>query len=105
MPRTVSPVDLTRLATWPTHRLLALRKRLLALEDSLELSDAEDPDEVDPTRIRFKDDPRWVAHMARLKALLAEREHVPSPKSGTAKPTDGGPAPRFRRPRPKPPRR
>ena len=76
MPSVVSPVAVGDLARMVTKQLLGLRDRLLACEESFAHSDAT-PDEIDPAKIRFKDDPRWAALYAAVKAELATREHVP----------------------------
>lgn len=73
----VQPVASTLLASLPTKRLLSLRDKLLRCEDSLEQSDVEDLGEIDPSVIRFKDDPRWAEMYAAVRSILATREHVP----------------------------
>lgn len=77
-PRSIAPLDRERLRTLTTPRLLAYRDRLLGLEASLHGSDwdATDIARADPTRIYFKDDARWIALEAVLRAELATREHV-----------------------------
>ncbi|MFK7999339.1 MAG: hypothetical protein AB8H86_07060 [Polyangiales bacterium] len=78
MPRVVQPVPLTALTSWPTKRLMGLRKRLLRCEESLALSDVCDLAEIDPALIRFKEDPRWRALYEATLAVLATRENVVS---------------------------
>ena len=77
-PRGVSPISLDQLKALPTPRLLAYRDRLLALEESYELSDWTQVNrkEADPDRLYFKADPRWQRLYAELKAILAGRQHV-----------------------------
>jgi len=61
-----------------TERLLAYRRRLLTLEDSLATSDQE-PFEVaerEPGYAYFKDTPEWRQTAATAKAILDERPHV-----------------------------
>lgn len=76
MPRVVQPVSLAALTSWPTKRLLGLRKRLLRCEESLALSDVQDLSEIDVAVIRFKEDPRWRALYEATLAVLDTREHV-----------------------------
>src|SRR5688572_4984555 len=79
MSSSVKPVPAAELASWPTKRLLALRDRLLRCEEDIEHSDIDDPKELeklDPTLIRFKDDPRWTDLYETVKRILNTREHV-----------------------------
>jgi hypothetical protein len=77
-PRSVRPLEPDQLAALTTARLLAYRDKLLALEESAELSDWE-PHELaalDPTKVYFKDDLRWQHAYAELNAVLGERGHA-----------------------------
>ena len=77
-PGSVRLLEPDQLTTLTTARLLAYRDKLLALEQSPELSDW-DPHELaalDPTKVYFKDDPRWQRAYAELKEVLGGREHV-----------------------------
>lgn len=76
--RTVSPVAPDTLASWPTKRLMGLRQSLLRCEESLETSDVQSAAELDPSVIRFKEDPRWLALYDAVRAVLDTREHVRS---------------------------
>lgn len=79
MPSVVKPESLDQLENFATKQLLGLRDRLLACESSLAESDPLPQDvetEIDPSRIRFKDDPRWVDLYQAVKAELSTREHV-----------------------------
>lgn len=75
-PRALEPIPVEKLAVMGTRQLLALRARLLRLEECPESSDL-DPDEINPAVIQFKSDPRWSQTHAALKEILAGREHVP----------------------------
>jgi hypothetical protein len=80
MPSVVAIVPHAVLTKLAAKRLLALRDRLLACEESLADSDVYPEDissEIDPAKIRFKDDPRWVLLYDAVKAELSTREHVP----------------------------
>jgi hypothetical protein len=80
MPSVVAIVPHALLTKLAAKRLLALRDRLLACEESLADSDVYPEDvasEIDPTKIRFKDDPRWGLLYNAIKAELSTREHVP----------------------------
>ncbi len=88
MPSIVQPIPLGDLASYNTKQLLGPRDRLLACEDSLAASDIMPEDaetEVDPSTIRFKDDPRWSALYEAVKAELATGEHVPGGDARKAK--------------------
>ncbi len=76
--QTVQPVDPDALSSWPTKRLMGLRQRLLRCEETLETSDVQSDAELDPSVIRFKQDPRWSALYDAVRAVLSTREHVPS---------------------------
>lgn len=78
MPSPVKPVALGDLSSWPTRRLLALRDRLLRCEDTPDQSDVQDLAEIDPSVIRFKDDPRWTELYEATINVLNTREHVPT---------------------------
>jgi hypothetical protein len=81
MPSIVTPIPIAELPQWSTDALLRLRSKLLACENSHTESDvySEDVDrEIGPSKIRFKDDPRWNEIYTAVKAELAKREHVPS---------------------------
>ena len=80
MPSQVKPVSAANLATWPTKRLLALRDRLLRCELDIEHSDIQHPEELeelDPSLVQFKADPRWAELYETVKRILDTREHVP----------------------------
>jgi hypothetical protein len=90
--RRVRPVPADRLKALTTERLLAYRARLLRLEQSASNSDWDDHElaRLAPGFIYFKDDPRWEALYASIKAILADREHVDrtvgrSPRRGTGR--------------------
>lgn len=82
MANTVQPVAPDDLPSWPTKRLMGLRAGLLRCEDSLASSDVQDLAEIDPSVIRFKEDPRWSALYDAVRAVLSTREHVPSRLDG-----------------------
>jgi len=66
------------LAELATPRLLAYRKRLLALERAAELSDL-DPIEVanlETGYVYFKETPEWAELDSATRDLLKAREHV-----------------------------
>jgi len=77
-PRSVRPLEPHQLAVLTTARLLAYQDKLLALEQSAELSDWEQHElaALDPSKVYFKDDPRWQRAYAELKEVLWGREHV-----------------------------
>ena len=82
--KVVAPAALTKLTT---KRLLALRNRLLACEESFADSDVLPDDaasEIDPASIRFKDDPRWALLFNAVKAELSTREHASTNRTGRA---------------------
>jgi hypothetical protein len=102
MASVVTPVPASELPEWPTKRLLALRDRLLHCEESLELSDVQDLSEIDPSVIRFREDPRWSELYEATLAILNTREHVPRGLEQKARrKTDAAPRTRDRKPRPK----
>ncbi len=101
MPSVVSPVTTEDLARMVTRQLLALRDPLLACEESRARSDAT-PGEIDPASIRFKDDPRWAALHAAVKAELDTREHVPGGAERRAARQQRARRAKTRRPRPTP---
>lgn len=70
------PID--RLKVLPTKRLLAYRDRLLSLEQSASSSDLDDREvaRLASDLVYFKDDPRWDALYASVRAILADRKHV-----------------------------
>lgn len=76
MPSVITPVALDILPSWPTHRLLGFRDKLLRCEARLDTSDVQHLSELDPTRIRFKDDPRWTELYEATLQLLRTHEHV-----------------------------
>lgn len=78
MPSLVEPVASGDLPSWPTKRLLGLRDRLLRCEETLDQSDVQDLAEIDPSVIRFRDDPRWQELYAATIEELNTREHVPT---------------------------
>ncbi len=76
--RTVPVVDRSALEKRSTRELLARLRKLLACEESLEASDLE-PGEASlrADEIAFKDSAKWQGAYSEVKALLADREHVP----------------------------
>ncbi|MFT5684399.1 MAG: hypothetical protein ACI8RZ_005340 [Myxococcota bacterium] len=76
VPSLVHPVSREELEGMKTWALMAQRKRMLKCEESPEFSDLQPGDVVDPTVIRFKNDPRWREMYKALKAVLATREVV-----------------------------
>lgn len=58
-----------------TKQLLGRLKQLHQCEESLALSDRDDPG--DPGRIEFKQSPEWIAAFHDVKQVLSRREHVP----------------------------
>ena len=61
-----------------TKVLLGRRDQLLRCEESLSHSDIDADDPILATeQIIFKDSDEWRAAYANIKAVLAEREHVP----------------------------
>lgn len=76
--RKLSVIDLDKLDSLSTPRLLARLKRLHQCEESLEKSDRK-PREITSTGfIEFKESAEWKAEYDYLKKLLAEREHISS---------------------------
>jgi len=60
LPRRIRPLTSAELELLTVDRLLAYRKQVLCLEDSLAASDYIDvPQPLDSTYIWFKDDLRW----------------------------------------------
>ncbi len=94
--RTVKHYEPEELRSWTTRRLLSLRDRLLRCEEALADSDWESAD-VDPSRITFKDDPRWLPLYEAVRLLLGDRGHVTADPAATGSP----PRDRERAPRPK----
>ncbi len=74
----VKPLSSEELADLTTPRLLAYRKKLLALESSAELSDLGDAEiaKLAPGYVYFKETPEWADLNANLAALLGDREHI-----------------------------
>lgn len=75
--RSVRPLDATALEALTTDRLLAYRKRLLELEDSVTSSDldAAERQSLDPSFVSFKDEAEWIDLHAKVKQILDTREH------------------------------
>ncbi len=76
--RRVNPLSSEELAGLTTRRLLAYRKKVLALESSAELSDLEDAEmaELEPGYVYFKESSEWADLNAVLTAVLQGREHI-----------------------------
>lgn len=74
----VTPLSSEKLSELTTPRLLAYRKKILALEFSAELSDLDDAEiaMLEPGYLYFKDSPEWANINVILKALLKDREHI-----------------------------
>ena len=73
--RRIKPLPEAELRTLTTKPLLAYRSALLALED-LSWGTPWGKQPRDPSLIYFKDDPRWPALYALVKAELSTREHI-----------------------------
>ena len=74
--RTVSTVSLEELQTWPTKRLLGRLNALRKLQESPQVSDADDSECITDGSIRFKSDSRWSEAYRDLKTLLGNRENI-----------------------------
>ncbi len=105
--RSVEAVSTEVLATWATKRLLGLRDRLLRCEEAIERSDIDSGDAaLDPKRIYFKNDPRWIELHDSVRKVLSAREHVASGAERAAARASAAKGVRPREnPRPKAPRR
>ena len=81
MPSLVEIISASDLEAMPTTSLLRRRKALLACEQSYEASDkvGYEPkaNPSDTGQIEYKDSEEWISAYEELKAVLANREHVP----------------------------
>jgi hypothetical protein len=81
MPSQVAIMTRDELESLHTGSLLTRRNRLLACEESFELSDRfgheEKPDPQITGLIEFRDTPEWAEAYQDVKSILATREHVP----------------------------
>lgn len=73
--RHVRPLSASRIASLTTRRLIAYRRKLVALQESAGLSDlsAIGLAELDPSLIYFKDDPAWREMHELVKTELGGR--------------------------------
>lgn len=76
--RPLSVIELEKLDSLPTPRLLARLKRLHQCEESFEQSDRTPDNFTSTGSIEFKNSAEWKAEYDYLKRLLAEREHISS---------------------------
>lgn len=76
--RVVKVMTTSWLEELSTKELLGRRKRLLACEESLELSDIYEWEfSPGPDEIWFKESAEWKAAYREVKDVLSTREHVP----------------------------
>jgi hypothetical protein len=73
--RYLRPLTSSQLATLSLQRLNAYRNKLLALEESPELSDwdADELAALDPGLLHFKSDARWGPLHAQVMRAIAQR--------------------------------
>jgi hypothetical protein len=76
--RRVKSLSKEELSELTTPRLLAYRKKLLALEASAELSDSDESElaALDPGYVYFKETAEWADLHTALTILLKDRKHI-----------------------------
>ena len=74
--RTINPLSREELESMPTKALLGHLKRLRQCEESLKLSNIEEPFDAGGA-ICFKDTRVWQTAYEDVKWVLSKREHIP----------------------------